>query len=222
MSETLTPFIADGDKIATTDAKNGDLFIEGFACRFSGTDRENEQFAPEAFAAIANAPKRPSGLPLLFHHDRKTVIGEVLTLRVVPNEGVWLRARVDAQPVTSALRPVFDAIKRGTIRSLSLGGLFRRALRDGGQKIVHADLTECSATAVPVFTGGATFTVVEGKALGPGADAAASIEALAGLSAMQSAAQIAQLEAGFTRAHGSLARLRGQAELAELRASIAS
>lgn len=169
-----TPFIAAGDTVTASETRDGDILIEGWAAVFSGLDRQNENFSETAFSAAAQALARPSGLPLLYHHKRDHVLGQVLDLRVVPGKGLWLKARVDAQPTSSPLAWIVAAIKRGSIRSLSVGGVFKRL----GQKIIHADLIEISTTAAPVHEG-TGFAVVQGKALGAGDDALAGIAAIA-------------------------------------------
>ncbi len=55
-----------------------------------------------------------------------------------------MKARVDAQPVGSPLRHIYEAIKRGSHRGASVGGFFKRL----GQKIVSARLSEVSITAM--------------------------------------------------------------------------
>ncbi len=55
---------------------------------------------------------------------------------MVPDEkGVRFRARVDKQEPGSPLFHIFEAIRRGTIRSTSLGGYFGRRMTALGRMI---------------------------------------------------------------------------------------
>lgn len=208
---TVTPFIAEGKALRAEASANGDLIIEGWAARFDGTDRHGENFMEGAFSegvkAFVNGNRA-----LCYHHQHDKAIGEVLALTEVSGKGAWLKARVDYQEPGSPLRWIYNAIKAGSIKGLSVGGFFRRKFTAAGQRIAAVDLTEVSVTPVPVHarTG---FAVVEGKAL--------TVDSAEDLGAIQALAQRARLEAEFTRAHAGLGRLRSQLELAELRASIA-
>lgn len=206
------PFYLAGDRLKTTKSDDGGLVIEGMAAVFSGIDRENENFAPSAFAAIEDALKRPSGLPLLYHHQRASVIGRVLDLKVT-KAGLWMRAAVDPQRTTSPLRWIVDAIRRGTIKSLSVGGLFKRKLTEAGTKIVAADILEISATALPVH-GSTSFAVVGGKAIsfGPPDD----------LAELRYAADRIATRAAFVQIDHRLRRIQHSADIAMLRAELAS
>lgn len=176
-STTVTPFIAEGKSLRTEAAANGDLTIEGWAVRFDGTDRQGENFIEGAFADGVKAFVG-GNRPLCYHHKHDMAIGEVLSLTEVPGQGAWLKARVDYQPESSPLHWIYSAIKKGSIKGLSVGGFFRRKLTAAGQRIAAVDLTEVSVTPVPVHarTG---FAVVEGKALSAGDDGFAGIAALA-------------------------------------------
>jgi hypothetical protein len=59
---------------------------------------------------------------------------------------------------------LYQQIKRGTFNGLSVQGFFKRALAEGGPKIVDMDFTEISVTPTPVHTG-PRFAVVGAKAL---------------------------------------------------------
>jgi hypothetical protein len=77
---------------------------------------------------------------------------------------LWTRARVDFQPESSPLRYIYNAVKKGSYKGLSLGGFFKRALVKGRRMIVDADFTELSITPVAVHPK-TRFAVVAGKAL---------------------------------------------------------
>ncbi len=158
-----TPFLAEGKAVETRTLANGDLIIEGWAARFEGTDRQGENFAEGCFRR--GIKSFLNGNPTLaYHHKHDLVLGAVLDLKEVPGEGLWMRARVDHQPESSPVRWVYNAIKRGTMKGLSVGGFFRRKLTEAGRRIVDLDFVEVSVTACPVHSG-TGFSVVEGKAI---------------------------------------------------------
>jgi HK97 family phage prohead protease len=144
---------------------NGDMFIEGYAAVFDGVDRQGENFIPGAFnRGIASFMSSPAK-SLCYHHDHKMVLGEVLDLKEIEGKGLYMKARVDgAIQKSPILAPIYDQIKRGTLKALSVGGFFRRKLTPAGYRINGVDFTEVSVTGVPVHTKPG-FAVVAGKAL---------------------------------------------------------
>jgi HK97 family phage prohead protease len=183
-------FIEPGQEAQLVDElDDGDLLLRGFAAIWDGVDRQNENFVPGAFtAAISDALTRAAGLPLCLHHDRSRALGEVLHLSET-DEGLLMVARVDgAIRHDPLLRTVYEQIKRGTLRALSVGGFFARKLTAAGYRIARADLTEISITPVPVLAGpnGPSFAVVAGKALGGQVDEADLRASLASFKALTS------------------------------------
>lgn len=146
-----------------TELEDGDLLIEGWAANFEGIDRDGENFAPGAFK---RAIDRFLGAQasLVFHHKPDMGIGKVVDLKEVEGKGLYMKARVDHQPESSPLRYIYNAIKKGTYSGLSVGGFFKRAMTELGQRIADVDMTEISVTPVPVHPG-TSLAVVAGKAL---------------------------------------------------------
>lgn len=164
--DDLFAFIAGGkalvDESVTVEA-NGDLIIEGYAAVWEGDDRENENFMPGAFERATKAFIEQGG-PLCFHHKKDHVLGAVQELNE-DSKGLKMKARVDGEIATHpVLGTIYSQIKKGTLKGLSVGGFFKRALIEGKQKIADMDFTEISVTGVPVHTG-PSFAVVSGKAL---------------------------------------------------------
>ncbi len=151
----------DGSFVVVED--NGDLTIEGYAAVWEGDDRQGENFAPGAFQKGTKAFLAGGG-PLCFHHKHDQVLGQVTELEE-DEKGLRMKARVDGEtanhPVLSTL---YNQIKKGTLKGLSVGGFFRRAMVEGKRRIADIDFTEISVTGVPVHTG-PSFAVVAGKAL---------------------------------------------------------
>lgn len=143
--------------------ENGDLIIEGLAASFDGLDREGENFVPEAFNRGLKAFLEGQSA-LCYHHKADHGIGTVLDMKLLPGEGLWTRARVDYQPESSPLRYIYNAVKKGSYKGLSLGGFFRRAMVAGRRMITDADFTELSVTPVAIHPK-TKFAVVAGKAL---------------------------------------------------------
>jgi HK97 family phage prohead protease len=146
-----------------TVEENGDLIIEGWAASFDGLDRQGENFVDGAFQRGIKAFLDGQSA-LCFHHDQKAGIGTVLGLNEVPGEGLWMKARVDFQPENSPLRYIYNAVKKGSYKGLSVGGFFKRALVGGRRMIADMDFTEISVTPVAMHPR-TKFAVVAGKAL---------------------------------------------------------
>lgn len=156
-------FALSGKSLSTTE--NNDLIIEGWAASFAGIDRQNENFAPGAFARGVKAFLEGPAT-LAYHHDTKMVLGRVLDMKEIEGKGLWVKARVDGAIASHpVLGTIYSQIKNETLRSLSLGGFFRRAMTPNGPRIVHVDATELSITGVPALAVGTQFSVVGQKAL---------------------------------------------------------
>jgi HK97 family phage prohead protease len=141
-----------------TETEEGDLLIEGWAADFTGMDREGENFAPGAFQRGIKS-FLDGQAALCFHHQADKGIGTVLDLKE-EGKGLYMKARVDHQPESSPLRYIYNAVKKGSYKGLSVGGFFKRAMG----KIADVDFTEISVTPVAVHPG-TSFAVVAGKAL---------------------------------------------------------
>lgn len=149
------------DAVSVDD--NGDLLIEGYAAVWEGDDREGENFAPGAFTRASKAFLEAGG-PLCYHHKRDHLLGQVLDLSE-DDRGLKFKARVDSEiQQDPKLAALYHQIKKGSMRGVSVGGFFKRAILAGKQKIADMDFTEISVTPVPMHTG-PSFAVVAGKAL---------------------------------------------------------
>lgn len=151
------------DESIKVEDESGDLIIEGYAAVWEGEDRQGENFAPGAFQRATKAFLE-AGSPLCFHHKRDHVLGKVEELEE-DDKGLRMRARVDGEikdhPI---LKSIYGQIKKGTLKGLSVGGFFKRAMIEGKQKIADMDFTEISVTGVPMHTS-PSFAVVAGKAV---------------------------------------------------------
>lgn len=155
--------LPDSPAQVVTELDNGDLIIEGYAAVFDGLDRQNENFMDGSFQrGIKSFLSQQASLN--FHHKHDHGIGSVLDLREEEGKGLKMKARVDFQPESSPLRYIYNGIKKGTYKGLSVGGFFKRKLTEGGWRIADVDFTEISVTPVPVHPG-TSFAVVAGKAL---------------------------------------------------------
>ena len=163
------------DDETVTELEDGDLLIEGWAANFSGLDRDGENFMPGAFkAGVDNFLNAQAAL--CFHHKPDHGIGKVLDLKEVEGKGLFMRARVDKQEPSSPLYYVYNGIKKGTYKGLSVGGRFKRKLTNAGYRISDVDFTEVSVTPVPVHSG-TSLAVVAGKALEAGPEVPAETPA---------------------------------------------
>lgn len=158
--------LQDGHAPVVTEEENGDLIIEGYAAVFDGMDREGENFAdlPQTFDAGIKAFLGQQSA-LCYHHKSDKCLGSVLELQREEGKGLRMKARVDgAISKHPELGVYYEQIKKGTLRGLSIGGFFKRAVVGGLQKITGVDFTEVSVTPVPIHPG-TNFAVVAGKAL---------------------------------------------------------
>lgn len=152
-----------GSEPVVTELEDGDLLIQGYAAVFEGIDRRGENFVDGAFVRGMKSFVDGSAT-LAFHHKLDHGIGKVLRLEEHPGKGLWMQARVDHQPESSPFRYIYNGIKKGTYRGLSVSGFFRRKLTEKGWRIADTDIVEISVTPVAVHPKTA-FDVVAGKAL---------------------------------------------------------
>jgi len=164
-----TDFVLEGKALddgsvapVVTEEENGDLIIEGLAASFEGLDRQGENFVPGAFQRGIKSFLGGQAA-LCFHHQYDKGLGSVLEMNEIP-EGLWMKARVDYQPEQSPLRHIYNAIKKGSYKGLSVGGFFKRGMVAGKRMIADMDFTEVSVTPVAVHPK-TKFAVVAGKAL---------------------------------------------------------
>jgi HK97 family phage prohead protease len=147
-----------------TEQDNGDLIIEGYAAVFDGDDRQGENFTDGAFQRGIKAFLGGQSA-LCYHHKHDKLLGKVLNLQEEEGKGLKMTARVDgAIKNHPELGTLYAQINNGSLNALSVGGLFKRALVAGKQKITDMDFTEISVTPVPVHPG-TSFAVIAGKAL---------------------------------------------------------
>lgn len=157
MREQAATFVLD-TKAEVTEAANGELIIEGYASDFEN-DRQDEAFEPGAFdTAIKSFMENPV---LLYHHKFDQSLGRVLELRR-DQKGLFMRAAVDQPAPGSWAEDIYNKIRSGSIKGLSVGGKFYRRMVDGLPKIHKADLMEISVTPMPVNP--RTLFAVAGKA----------------------------------------------------------
>jgi HK97 family phage prohead protease len=152
--------VDDKPKPNIEELEDGTLIIEGYASDF-GLDRENEAFEPGAFERGIKSFIETNA-PLCYHHKRDVQLGEVTEART-DDHGLKIKARIDPTEPGTEMRNIWNRIKSGATKGLSVGGFFRRKLTPNGWRIHDVDLTEISVTPVPVNPR-TTFAVVAGKA----------------------------------------------------------
>jgi HK97 family phage prohead protease len=153
----------DGSTQLVTVQENGDLIIEGYAAVWDGEDREGENFEKGAFQRGIKS-FLDNQAALCYHHKTDKLLGRFMELWE-DKKGLGFKARVDAAiQKHPELGVYYEQIKNGSLRGMSVGGIFRRALRGGKPKITNCDFTEISVTPVPIHPG-TSLAVVAGKAL---------------------------------------------------------
>lgn len=125
--------------------EDGDLIIEGLAADYS-PDRAGEAFVPGVFAKAIDR-YLASGGPLMFHHKKDQQLGQVVRLEEDPSRGLLLKAIIPKPQGASPLADVYNKVKRGMMRGLSVyGTCTRERAADGRTRIVEVDLQEISVT----------------------------------------------------------------------------
>lgn len=130
-----------------TEGEDGDLIIEGIAADYS-IDRQGEAFVPGCFEkAIGKFLER--GGPLMFHHKHDMQLGQVLDLQS-RQDGLFIKALIPKPADGSPLVDIYNKIKRGMMKGVSVFGTAVRQMTPDGPRIVDTDLQEISITPMPV------------------------------------------------------------------------
>jgi HK97 family phage prohead protease len=157
-SEVAGIFDFEGKAMPTT---GGGQVIEGQAGGVD-IDRSLEAFEPGVLAKSAAKFMRTNPV-LCYHHHVDEALGVVEQMGVNSNGKLYARARLDEPEPHTKLADVFRKVKSGTIKGLSVGGIFRRKMTPQGMRIHDFDMYELSVTPVPMEPG-SLFTLA-GKAL---------------------------------------------------------
>jgi HK97 family phage prohead protease len=136
------------DEKAHVTEDDGDIYIEGLAAAL-GLDDQDEYFTEGALTAAAAAFMAQPNRPLLFHHKPDQQLGEVLELEPRP-EGLWMKARIDRPADSSPLLDVYNKVKRGTMKGLSVAGRFYGGPTPQGMRLNRALFREISVTPFPI------------------------------------------------------------------------
>lgn len=130
-----------------TEREDGDLIIEGLAADYS-IDRQGEAFVPGCFEkAIGKFLER--GAPLMYHHKHDQQLGQVLDLQSRA-DGLFIKAIIPKPADGSPLADIYNKIKRGMMKGVSVFGTAIREMTPDGPRIVDTDLQEISITPMPV------------------------------------------------------------------------
>jgi HK97 family phage prohead protease len=144
--EVAGTFDLEGKAMTTT----GGLTIEGQAGGIS-VDRAGEAFLPGVLeAGLRRYLKNPV---LVYHHKTDQALGVVEQAKVGPGGELIVRARLDDPEPGTPLADVWRKVKSGTIKGLSVGGIFKRKMTPQGMRIYSAEIVEISVTPVPMEPG---------------------------------------------------------------------
>lgn len=132
---------------ALIEKEDGDLIIEGIAADYS-VDRQGEAFVPGCFEkAIGKFLER--GGPLMYHHQHDKQLGQVLDLQS-RSDGLFIKAVIPKPPESSPLLDIYNKVKRGMMKGVSVFGTAIREMTPDGVRIVDTDLQEISITPMPI------------------------------------------------------------------------
>lgn len=159
MAEQLTN-VAEIDSKSIRTLATGALRIKGIGANFD-VDKEDEFFHENAFTKGLKRFMAQPARPLLHNHLTHEPLGRVISAEVVRGVGVVVEAEVDYHPPGSKFHHLYLGIKSGAIRSLSVGGLFKKV----GNKIVECQPVEWSVCAVSIGNGTNLEIIEEGKSI---------------------------------------------------------
>jgi HK97 family phage prohead protease len=148
--------------------EDGDtLIISGLASNFD-LDRESEKMARYAFDRGLKRYLETNPV-LLFNHTYSRPLGRVRKAEVT-DAGLYIEAELPRPEPNTDDMNVWQLVKRGVLRALSVGGRFDRKVINGIRTITNVDLREISVAAAGVVPQ-ALFSVQAGKAFGDPIDA---------------------------------------------------
>ena len=123
------------------------IHISGYAALWGRVDDRNTTLAPRAFALC----KQPSiKIPLLYHHWRHEIVGEVLKLEET-NQGLWMEGVIYSHFPKS--ESVIAMIESGLLTGLSVGYKADLTVKKrNSTTIKRAALYEISVVTFPAQT----------------------------------------------------------------------
>lgn len=171
---------------------DGSLVVSGWASNFD-VDRVGDTVTRKALErALTGYMRNPV---LLYNHQYSQPAG-VVTKALVNDRGLWIEAKLP-RPEGGLPRHYFDLVKRGVMRALSIGGVWKR---DALRRLVEIDLREISVAAVGVNSG-TLLSAQAGKAFGDEPDDGLAALSAAG-DALDRLALRAEVAALRERIHG--------------------
>lgn len=168
-------FTLTGKAIAASELASGDLEISGYCVVWNGLDAQGETFLRGALADAIPTFLERAGVLAWHHRPADFPLGRVLDMRE-DKIGVWFRAVLDRPDIGAPTRWLYDAVKRGTMRGVSIGGFFGDRITAGpfGSAIHRVlRLTEVSLTTRPMDDAPGVQNVEEVKAIMHGPQAVA-------------------------------------------------
>lgn len=165
---TITADVVEGLK-AVESADNGDLIVEGYFATYD-LDRQGERFLPQSFSQAAKAFLASGSRPFLYQH--KAELGQLGSVEMLEEraKGLWGRARIPRPAEGSPLMDVYQKIRDGYMKGVSIRTLMKvRRLASGIRECFPTDIVEFSATPAPVNAGG--VMALASKAFGDDEDA---------------------------------------------------
>ena len=117
-------------------------FFEGIAST-PDVDLEGDKFLPEVLAKNA---ERLKGKPILLLHGKNKEVGEqpIGEILEAKFENGVLKIKAG---IYKAFKRIWDAVKRGVLKALSIGGIIKKLKREGNVNIIEdAEIREVSLT----------------------------------------------------------------------------
>lgn len=146
------------------------LVIRGRASNFD-VDRVNDQVTRQA---MAKALERYMVNPIMLYGHNFNRPAGIVTKAFVNHAGLWIEAKLP-KPSDPENLTWYNLVRDKILRALSIGGVWKRELVDGVNRLTNIDLREISLAAVGVNADTGLFSMQMAKAFGDGDDRAAVV-----------------------------------------------
>lgn len=124
--------------------ENEEFMFEGYLSTFDNEDRHGDVIAPGAFS---ESIKEEATVPMLFNHDRNTVIGYM----ELSEDPKGLKAKGYLNSEIQKAKEIYSLLKQGALKKMSIGMRVKEysVLDNYAWKITNADVLEGSVVTIP-------------------------------------------------------------------------
>jgi phage head maturation protease len=152
MSLTVTPVPNIADLHPAFDGEG--LLVSGYAATFD-LDKVNDKINPYALDATVARYMATNPVLMYAHKLGLPPVGKVLTARIDRAKGLWIEAIMPRPRDGTFLAEVWESVKLGVCRAMSVGGAFFRRSKGSHNEVHGMRLDEISIC--PVAVSGSAF-----------------------------------------------------------------